>query len=120
MLTIYAGLSTLAAPYFTIPLPDQQVDLNSNVLWICMADGVPTVTYGWYINATAFSAAQALMLPADKARFSVTGNRLSITNVQPQDAGMYQCSAENTHGMRLSSAQLRVLCECAAGGGVGA
>jgi len=101
------GLSVESAPFFTIPLPDQQIDLGANVSWICMANGNPDLTYRWYVNASALDVNK--MLPADKIRFTVSNNQLFIINVQPQDAGMYQCSAENTHGARYSSAQLRVL-----------
>lgn len=74
-----------------------------------MAGGVPMVTYLWYINGTVLNTTR--MAPDTRSRFRLANNELTITSVQPSDAGMYQCSASNEHGMRMSSAQLRVLCE---------
>lgn len=101
------ALSVEARPYFTIPLQDQHVDKESTVNWICVAGGVPMVTYLWYINGTVLNTTR--MAPDTRSRFRLANNELTITSVQPSDAGMYQCSASNEHGMRMSSAQLRVL-----------
>lgn len=98
-----------AAPYFTIPLSDEHLDLNSDLVWQCKASGVPEVLYKWFVNSTLLDLTK---LPPDvRTRYQVKGNRLTITKVQFRDAGMYQCAAENAHGTRFSSAQLRVLCK---------
>ena len=46
-------------------------------------------------------------LPPD-ARRSADGSRLVITNVNPHDAGVLQCAAENEHGAILANAILTV------------
>jgi len=74
----------------------------------CYAAGVPSITYKWYVNATALN--YSMLIPADHDRytFSSAGNILTITNVQLRDAGMYQCQATNTHGTKFCSAELRI------------
>ena len=101
-------LSFVAAPFFTISLENQNVDLGSNVTWSCPANGVPAVTYQWYRNATLLNS--TTMDADDKSRITINNNILTINNVQFKDAGMYQCAGTNTYGTMLSSAQLRVLC----------
>ena len=70
---------------------------------------MPVVTYQWFINATAYNTTIMGMIPADRARYIVSNNMLTITGVLVKDAGMYQCAASNTHGMTYSTAQLRAL-----------
>lgn len=100
-------LTVEATPYFTLPLQNMHVDKDSTVRWMCSAQGVPDVTYQWYVNATRINA--TTLSAATGGRFRLANNVLTITKVQPSDAGMYQCSASNAHGTRMSSAQLRVL-----------
>ncbi|ESO05253.1 hypothetical protein HELRODRAFT_185513 [Helobdella robusta] len=96
-----------SAPYFTIPLEDQHKDLGSTVEWFCMSYGIPSVTNEWFINGTLL---EYVKMPPDlKNRYSVSGNKLMISNITYRHAGMYQCSATNSHGTSFSSAQLRIL-----------
>jgi len=96
-----------ASPYFTIPIENQFVDIGLTAVFRCYANGVPSVKYAWYVNATRFN--MTFLPPADRSRYTLNsdGNLLTITNVQATDAGMYQCSASNTHGVKLCSAELR-------------
>ena len=47
------------------------------------------------------------VMPQDERR-SVEGHRLIIRNVNPNDAGVLQCTAENEHGTILANAVLTV------------
>lgn len=49
-------------------------------------------------------------LPQD--RIQIEQGTLNITIVNLSDAGMYQCVAENKHGVIFSSAELSVIGEC--------
>jgi len=49
-----------------------------------------------------------IVLP-DDARRSVDNNRLMIDNVNPNDAGVLQCTAQNVHGSILANVILTVL-----------
>lgn len=40
-----------APPSFTIHLSNEHVDLNSDLTWRCIAEGVPEVKYVWYRNS---------------------------------------------------------------------
>jgi len=97
-----------AAPRFTIPIDNAFVDAGRNAEFRCYASGLPSVTYKWFVNASALN--YSVLRPADRDRytFSSENNILTITNVQLRDAGMYQCQASNTHGTRLCSAELRI------------
>ena len=99
---------SVAAPIFTIPIKNAFVDIGQTAVFRCYATAVPSVKYKWYVNATVLNS--SMLAPADRDRytFSSAGNILTITNVHAPDAGMYQCQASNTHGMRLCSAELRI------------
>jgi len=98
-----------AAPIFTIPIENAFVDDGQTAVFRCYATGVPEVSYKWFVNATRLNS--SMLAPADRPRytFSSRGNILTITSVHQPDAGMYQCQASNTHGIKLCSAELRIL-----------
>jgi receptor-type tyrosine-protein phosphatase gamma len=99
------SVSIEAAPYFTIPIENQFVDIGKVAMFRCYANGVPSVTYDWFVNATRLNISR--LAPAVRSRYTISNNVLTITNVQSTDAGMFQCSASNTHGTKLCSAELR-------------
>lgn len=85
------------------------MDLHGELRWLCIANGKPAPTYKWYSNTTQIIPED---LPAeDQGRIIIQNNVLIIKDVMEKDAGMYQCGATNLHGVRYSSAQLRVLCK---------
>lgn len=61
----------------------------------------------WKVTALCFSLSQD--------RIQIEQGALSLTAVQLSDAGMYQCVAENKHGVVFSNAELGVTGECHAG-----
>ncbi|XP_025080380.1 contactin-5-like [Pomacea canaliculata] len=96
------SLLVQAAPFFMFPLRDQHVDINSTVSLRCQAGGVPTPTYAWFKNGQPLTS-----IPDD---VEVSGNVVVIKKAEPaRHSGMYECSATNLHGTRISSAQLRIL-----------
>lgn len=102
-------LAVTAPPFFTIPLKNEHVDLGATLTWRCISDGIPTPSYQWYRDASQLDIEK--MPKEDRDRFTINSNVLTIKGVTEEDAGMYQCMAENTHGSQYSSAQLRVVCE---------
>lgn len=91
-------------PDFIVPLTDQHLDKGTRQLtWRCEARGVPFPEYSWYKNG------ERIQNSSDGDRL-VFGNTLYLRNLQhDRDSGMYQCIAENTHGVSSTSAQLRIL-----------
>ncbi|XP_060590084.1 contactin-4-like isoform X2 [Ruditapes philippinarum] len=91
-------------PDFIVPLTDQHLDKGTRQLtWRCEARAVPFPTYTWYKNA------QVIQNSTDGDRL-VIGNTLFLRNLQHErDSGMYQCVAQNSHGVTSTSAQLRIL-----------
>lgn len=100
-------LAIEAAPYFMIPLGNKHMDLGSTLEWYCTSAGTEPLTYEWYSNGTLLNLAEK---PASvRDRHKIENNKLTISNLQLRDQGMYQCSVSNTHGKEFNSAQLRVL-----------
>lgn len=91
-------------PQFIMPLTDQHLDVNTRQLtWRCEARAVPFPTYTWYKNG------EMLKNSTDGNRL-IFGNTLYLRNLEAaKDAGVYQCVAQNSHGVSSTSAQLRIL-----------
>ncbi|CAH1783082.1 unnamed protein product [Owenia fusiformis] len=94
-------------PYFTLPLENQHLDIGTNLIWRCEANGVPSPSYRWYRNGVLLT--QETLPPDMAGRATVNNNVLTINDVRLSDAEMYQCGAENVHGTLYSTAQVRVL-----------
>ena len=56
----------------------------------------------WYKNGQ-------ILKPDLDSDYMITGNVLTIPNVNNRHSGMYQCAATNVHGTTMSAGQLRVL-----------
>merc|ERR1719438_372266 len=103
-------LSIQSKPVFTIPIGDQFVDENDEVIWTCEAFGIPDVTYMWLRDGKPMATKKEDMAPEDRERYIIKDNVLKIKQVQKdRDEGMYQCKATNDLDSRFSSGQLRVL-----------
>mgnify|MGYP001229383902 FL=1 len=104
------SLSIQSKPVFTIPIGDQFVDENDEVIWTCEAFGIPDVEYMWLRNGEPMITDKEKMAPEDRDRYVIKDNVLKIRQVQKdRDEGMYQCKATNDLDSRFSSGQLRVL-----------
>ena len=108
-----------AVPFFITPIRDQHIDIGGTMALHCIADGIPTVLYSWYINGTKLTL--DIIEATERPRFTVHHNSLIITDIKEADQGMYQCAASNVYGTRYSTAQIRVRCkesETSASGGM--
>lgn len=95
--------SISAKPYFLYPLRDLVVDEESHVTLRCDALGKPRPTFSWYKNS------QPLVPVAGE--IEIVSNVLTILRTQVgKHGGMYECTATNTHGTAITSAQVKVLC----------
>lgn len=83
----------------TVELQQQQqeVEYGETVRFICQARGKPTPSVMWLHNARPLT-------PSPRHRLTAKG--LRVTNVGPQDDGLYQCMAENGVGSAQASARL--------------
>jgi hypothetical protein len=85
------------APYIVqdITPSSPAIVVGSSVTFSAIFGGSPTFTYGWQFNGNAVS---------NTARLSgASGNELTINDVQPSDAGVYQLFATNAEGNGQSS-----------------
>lgn len=95
--------SISAKPYFLYPLRDLVVDEESHVTLRCDALGKPRPTFSWYKNSQPL-----VPVPGE---IEIVSNVLTILRTQVgKHGGMYECTATNTHGTAITSAQVKVLC----------
>uniref|UniRef100_A0A7N8Y7F1 Contactin 3b n=1 Tax=Mastacembelus armatus TaxID=205130 RepID=A0A7N8Y7F1_9TELE len=72
------------------------LSIEENLFWECKASGKPKPSFSWLKNG-------------EQGRVQIENGALSIAVLNLSDSGMYQCVAENKHGIIHSSAQLMVL-----------
>uniref|UniRef100_A0A3B3ZT54 Contactin 3b n=1 Tax=Periophthalmus magnuspinnatus TaxID=409849 RepID=A0A3B3ZT54_9GOBI len=91
-------LSFHAKPHWLQTIDDTALSIEQNLFWECKATGKPKPSYSWLRNGQTLSG-----------QLQIENGALSITALNLSDSGMYQCVAENKHGIIFSSAQLMVL-----------
>ncbi|KAJ0068370.1 hypothetical protein NL108_005956, partial [Boleophthalmus pectinirostris] len=92
-------LSFHAKPHWLQTIDDTALSIEQNLFWECKATGKPKPSYSWLRNGQPLSA---------EGQLQIENGALSITALNLSDSGMYQCVAENKHGIIYSSAQLMV------------
>ncbi|NXX29469.1 CNTN4 protein, partial [Nicator chloris] len=93
-------LTFYAQPSWTQRISDVHAAMEERVSWECRASGRPKPSYRWLKDGEP-------LLP--QGRVQLEQGSLTIANVSLSDAGMYQCVAENRHGVILASAELSVI-----------
>ncbi|XP_063141486.1 contactin-4 isoform X3 [Rattus norvegicus] len=91
-----------AQPNWVQIINDIHVAMEESVFWECKANGRPKPTYRWLKNGDPLLT---------RERIQIEQGTLNITIVNLSDAGMYQCVAENKHGVIYASAELSVIAE---------
>jgi len=91
-----ATLTVLIPPSIITQLSDQAAVAGANVSFTVEANGSAPLDYQWYFNQTNVLA-------------GAEGTTLSLTNVQPGQAGNYSVLAHNAAGSVVSAATLTVL-----------
>ncbi|TKS71118.1 Contactin-3 Brain-derived immunoglobulin superfamily protein 1 [Collichthys lucidus] len=89
-----------AKPHWLQTMTDTALSIEENLFWECKANGKPKPSYSWLKNGDQVMA---------EGRVQIENGALSIAALNLSDSGMYQCVAENKHGIIYSSAQLMVL-----------
>uniref|UniRef100_A0A4W6FYD7 Contactin 3b n=1 Tax=Lates calcarifer TaxID=8187 RepID=A0A4W6FYD7_LATCA len=92
-------ISFHAKPHWLQTMTDTALSIEENLFWECKANGKPKPSYSWLKNGE----------PVAEGRVQIENGALSIAALNLSDSGMYQCVAENKHGIIYSSAQLMVL-----------
>ncbi|XP_063071350.1 contactin-3 [Engraulis encrasicolus] len=93
-------LSFHAKPHWLQTMKDVALSIEENLAWECKANGRPKPSYSWLKNGE---------MMASEGRVHIENGVLSIVSLNLSDAGMYQCVAENKHGVIYASAELMVL-----------
>lgn len=81
-------------------LTDQLISPGSSTHFTCVAKGNPSPNITWLFNADPIS-------PSSQ-RFQISGSSLVITDVTPQDEGVFQCLLDNGIGSATSYGMLTV------------
>uniref|UniRef100_A0A670JCW8 Contactin 1 n=1 Tax=Podarcis muralis TaxID=64176 RepID=A0A670JCW8_PODMU len=81
-----------AYPEWVEHINDTERDIGSEFHWPCVAAGKPLPTMRWLKNGIPYWKGD-----------------LRFSSLKKEDEGMYQCVAENIHGMIYSNAELKVL-----------
>ncbi|XP_041670176.1 brother of CDO isoform X2 [Cheilinus undulatus] len=96
--TVLYDVQVFEPPQVTVELQQQQeVVYGETVRFICQVRGKPTPSVMWLHNARPLTLSP---------RHRLTAKGLRVTNVGPQDDGLYQCMAENGVGSAQASARL--------------
>lgn len=78
-------------------LTDQLVAPGSSARFDCVAKGNPSPNVTWLFNAVPITPSH---------RFQISGSSLVITDVTPQDEGVFQCLLDNGIGSAQSHGML--------------
>ncbi|XP_041954684.1 contactin-3 [Alosa sapidissima] len=89
-----------AKPQWVQTMRDTALAIEDRLVWECKANGKPKPSHTWLKNGE--------MLVSEE-RMQLVDGALSIEAVNLSDGGMYQCVAENKHGVIYFSAELMVL-----------
>ncbi|MCJ8729308.1 hypothetical protein PDJAM_G00104640 [Pangasius djambal] len=81
-------------------LRDAYMAIGADLHWECRANGKPQPVYRWLKNGQAI---------VSEDRISINGGKLMLSKVNLEDSGMYQCLAENEHGVVYASSELKVV-----------
>ncbi|KAB5583932.1 hypothetical protein PHYPO_G00101510 [Pangasianodon hypophthalmus] len=81
-------------------LRDAYMAIGADLHWECRANGKPQPVYRWLKNGQAI---------VSEDRIRINGGKLMLSKVNLEDSGMYQCLAENEHGVVYASAELKVV-----------
>ncbi|XP_049605722.1 brother of CDO [Syngnathus scovelli] len=95
--TVLYDVQVFEPPQVAVELQQQEVSLGETVRFTCQVRGKPAPAVTWLHNAIPLS-------PSPRHR--LTPRMLRVSNVGPQDEGLYQCVAENGVGSSQASARL--------------
>ncbi|NWX98045.1 CNTN4 protein, partial [Nothoprocta ornata] len=93
-------LTFYAQPSWIQKISDTRAAMEETATWECRASGRPKPSYSWLKDGEPLRP---------QGRIRIEQGSLTITNVSLADAGMYQCVAENRHGVIFASAELSVI-----------
>ncbi|XP_069015493.1 brother of CDO [Embiotoca jacksoni] len=95
--TVLYDVQVFEPPQVTVELQQQEVVYGETVRFTCQTRGKPAPSVMWLHNARPL---------APSPRHRLTSRMLRVSNVGPQDDGLYQCMAENGVGSSQASARL--------------
>ncbi|KAF6735513.1 Contactin-3, partial [Oryzias melastigma] len=98
--TAAGRLAFYAKPQWIQTMKDTALAIEERLYWECRANGKPKPSYTWLKNGQQ-------LLSDDRTH--VEDGVLSVSMLTLTDAGMYQCVAENKHGVIYFAAELMVL-----------
>ncbi|KAK2886499.1 hypothetical protein Q8A73_020445 [Channa argus] len=98
--TVLYDVQVFEPPQVKVELQQQEVMYGETARFTCQVRGKPTPSVMWLHNARPLASSN---------RHRVTSRVLRVSNVGPQDDGLYQCMAENGVGSSQASAHLIII-----------
>ncbi|XP_069607474.1 myosin light chain kinase, smooth muscle-like [Ranitomeya imitator] len=93
-------------PIFSSFLQDQSEVVGSSARFHCHIEGFPDPEVLWFFSGSPIQESKRFEIEYEESG-SCT---LIISDVSPNDAGVYTCQASNSHGQAVTSAKLTVHC----------
>ncbi len=97
MMMLMFDLSSTEPASVTEGLTDQLVSPGSSARFTCVVRGNPSPNITWLFNANPVTPSH---------RFQISGSTLVVTDVTPQDEGVFQCLLDNGIGSAQSCGML--------------
>jgi peroxidase len=91
-----------AVPLITVSPEDKKVDVGTNVVLMCDAEGNPEPFFAWLKDDHTLKYTNRIYLATDN-------KTLNIDHIKESDAGLYVCSAENILGSDEATARVDVM-----------
>ncbi|XP_062056318.1 contactin-6 [Lepus europaeus] len=89
-----------APPEWEQKIHNTHLSIYDSLFWECRASGKPSPWYTWFKNGEPLHPEE---------RIQIENGTLIITMLNVSDSAVYQCAAENQHGVIATNAELRVL-----------
>ena len=100
------------APRLTVSPQDMDATRTETVTFTCMAVAVPAANITWEKDNSSISSGGRYNISTVTGAMLDDGllasSMLTISNVQKEDEGSYQCTASNTEGSAMGTATLTV------------
>uniref|UniRef100_A0A2C9KWE9 Neuroglian n=1 Tax=Biomphalaria glabrata TaxID=6526 RepID=A0A2C9KWE9_BIOGL len=99
-----------ARPYFLEEPKDIEVGVGADVMFTCLAGGVPEPSIEWFVNGESLKDVRDPRITGPRFKHPVE-TKIFLEKVEQTDHMVFQCNASNIHGYVFADVYLNVLSE---------